>query len=53
MFTDEVLDRFYGNPRLSQVPVYAAGEAVKAFTEVLEEMREENPYATLSELFDD
>ena len=49
---DEVLERIFAHQEMQTIPLGAQSTAVKAISEVLEQMKEENPYATLSELFE-
>ena len=49
---DKVLERIFAHPEMQKIPLGAQSTAVKAISEVLEEMKEENPYATISELFE-
>lgn len=51
MFTDEVLEKIFSHPEMQKIPVGAQSTAVHVFQEVIEEIREENPYGTISELF--
>ena len=49
---DEVLERIFAHQEMQTIPLGAQSTAVKAISEVLEQIKEENPYATLSELFE-
>ncbi len=49
---DEVLERIFAHREMQTIPLGAQSTAVKAISEVLEQIKEENPYATLSELFE-
>lgn len=48
---DEILEKIFAHPDMHKIPVGAQSTAVKVFTEILEDIMEVNPYATLSELF--
>lgn len=49
---DEVLERIFSHQEMQTIPLGAQSTAVKAISEVLEQIKEENPYATVSELFE-
>lgn len=49
---DEVLERIFAHQEMQTIPLGAQSTAVKAISEVLEQIKEENPHATLSELFE-
>ena len=48
MFTDEFLERIFSNGEMQKIPIGTQSIVVKAFQEVLEDIKEENPYADLS-----
>ena len=48
MFTDEFLERIFANEEMQKIPIGCQSTAVHAFQEVLEDIREEQPYADLS-----
>lgn len=50
MFTDEFLEKIFAHPEMQKIPIGTQATAVKAFEEVIEEMKEEKPYANLAEL---
>ena len=50
MLKDEILERIFANKEMQTIPIGCQSTAVSVFEDVLEEMRKENPYATLSEL---
>lgn len=50
MFTDGVLERIFSRPELHSVPVGYQSTIIHAIEEALEDILEENPYVTLSEL---
>ena len=52
MLSDEFLTRIFSNQEMQTIPVGAQSTAVHAFEEVLEQIKEENAYATISELFE-
>lgn len=50
MFKDEVLEKIFAHPEMQKIPVGCQSTAVHVFQEVLEEIKGENPYGTISEL---
>lgn len=50
MFIDEVLEKIFAHPEMQKIPIGCQSTAVHVFQEVLEEIKEENPYGTISEL---
>ena len=52
MLSDDFLTRLFSSAEMQTIPVGAQSTAVHAMEEVLEEMRKENPYVTISELFE-
>lgn len=50
MFKDEVLEKIFAHPEMQKIPIGCQSTAVHVFQEVLEEIEEENPYGTISEL---
>lgn len=48
MLTDEFLERVFANKEMQKMPIGCQSTAVHAFQEVLEDIKEENPYAELS-----
>lgn len=51
MLKDEILERIFANKEMQTIPIGCQSTAVSVFEDVLEELRKESPYATLSELF--
>lgn len=51
MFKDEVLERFFSDYEMQTIPLGTQSTAISVVERVLEQMKEENPYATISELF--
>lgn len=51
MFNDETLEKFFAHPDMVKIPIGCQSTAVHAFEEILEDIMEENQYATISELF--
>lgn len=53
MLKDEILEKIFSNKEMQMIPIGTQATAVSVFEYVLEELRKENPYATLSELLTD
>ena len=53
MIKDEILEKIFSNKEMQTIPIGTQATAVSVFEYVLEELRKENPYASLSELFAD
>ena len=53
MLKDEILEKIFSNKEMQKIPIGCQSTAVSVFEDVLEELRKENPYASLSELFAD
>ena len=47
---DEILERIFANKEMQTIPIGCQSTAVSVFENVLEELRKENPYATISDL---
>lgn len=52
MLSDDFLTKIFSHPEMQKIPVGAQSTAVHAMEDVLEEIRKENPYGTISELFE-
>lgn len=53
MFSDETLEKFFSHKEMQTIPVGAQSTTVHVFEEILEDILEVNPYASISELFTD
>ena len=53
MLKDEILEKIFSNKEMQKIPIGTQATAVSVFENVLEELRKENPYATLSDLSTD
>ena len=53
MLSDKFLERIFSNKEMQMLPIGYQSTAVHALQTVLEEMKEENPYESISELFSD
>lgn len=50
MLSDKVLEIILKNPKMWKIPQGTQALAIDAFNDAIEEIVEENPYATVSEL---
>ena len=50
MLKDEILEKIFANKEMQMIPIGCQSTAVSVFENVLEELRKENPYATISAL---
>ena len=50
MLKDEILEKIFSNKEMQMIPIGCQSTAVSVFEDVLEELRRENPYATISDL---
>ena len=53
MLKDEILEKIFSNKEMQMIPIGCQSTAVSVFEQVLEDIRKENPYAAISELFAD
>ena len=53
MLKDEILEKIFSNKEMQIIPIGCQSTAVSVFEQVLEDIRKENPYATISELLTD
>lgn len=51
MFTNAVLEKIFAHEEMQKIPVGCQSTAVHVFEEILEDILEVNPYASISELF--
>lgn len=51
MFKDEILEHIFADKELQTIPIGCQSTAISVIERILNEIREENPYATVSELF--
>ena len=52
MFKEEIMDKYFSNKHTKNVPILFEHECLTAIEQVLEEIKEENLYVTVSELFE-
>ena len=50
MFSDQILEKIFADKEMQTIPIGCQSTAVNVFERVLESIREENPYANISEL---
>lgn len=48
MLNDNILERIFANKEMQTIPIGCQSTAVSVFEQILEEIKEENPYADLS-----
>ena len=48
---EEVLEKIFSNKEMQKIPVGCQSTAVNVFEETLKRIKEENPYASVSDLF--
>ncbi len=53
MLSDEILEQIFSDKEMQKIPIGTQATAVNVMERVLEEIKEGNPYATISELFAD
>ena len=53
MLKDEILEKIFAHKEMQMLPIGCQSTSVSVFEDVLEELRKENRYAILSELFAD
>lgn len=51
MFSDSILEKIFSDKEIQKIPIGCQSTAVSAMERVFEKIKEENPYATISELF--
>ena len=50
MLKDEILEKIFSNKEMQMIPIGCQSTAVSVFEDVLEKLRKENPYATISDI---
>ena len=53
MLKDEILEKIFANKEMQTIPIGCQSTAVSVFENVLEELRKENPYATIIDLIEE
>lgn len=51
MFSDAILEKIFAHKEMQKIPVGCQSTAVHVFEEILEDILEVNPYATIQSLF--
>lgn len=51
MFNDLILEKIFTHEEMQKIPIGTQATAVHVFEEILEDILEENPYVSLSDLF--
>ena len=51
MFNDDLLCKIFAHKEMQKIPVGFQSTAVHVFDEILEDILEENPYGSISDLF--
>lgn len=52
MFSDRVLDKIYSDKSLNTVPVEYTSKVIAVVQDAIEQIKEEEPYVSISELFE-
>lgn len=52
MFSDDILCKIFAHEEMQKIPVGAQATSVHVFEEILEDILEVNPYATVQSLFE-
>ena len=52
MFSDQILEKICADKEMQTIPIGCQSTAVNVFERVIESIMEENPYATLIDLFE-
>ena len=53
MLKDEILEKIFSNKEMQMIPIGCQSTAVSVFEDMLEELRKENPYAAINDLFEE
>lgn len=51
MFSEKILEKIFADREMQTIPIGCQSTAIHVMEHILEEIKEENPYASLSELF--
>lgn len=51
MLSQDTNIRFYSHPKMCQLPIGTQSEMMSIFEDILNDVKEENPYVTVSELY--
>lgn len=50
MFSENLLEKIFADKEMQKIPIGCQSTAISVIERVLEEIKEENPYATLSDI---
>lgn len=50
MLRDDLLEKIFADKEMQTIPIGAQSTAISVVERILEEIKEENPYATLSDI---
>lgn len=50
MFSDEILERIFAASEMKTIPIGCQSTAISVIERILEEVKETNPYASLSDV---
>ena len=53
MLKDEILEQIFADKEMQMIPIGCQSTAVSVFEKILKDVRKENPYADISDLFAD
>ena len=53
MLKDEILEQIFSDKEMQMIPIGCQSTAVSVFEDVLEELRKENPYATIIDMLEE
>lgn len=53
MLKEEIIEKYYCSNYTHNIPIIFTCECLTAIERILEDVRKENPYASLAELFDE
>lgn len=51
MFRDDLLEKIFSDKEMQKIPIGTQATAVSVIERILEQVKEGNPYASLSDLF--
>lgn len=50
MFSDEILEKIFSDREMKTIPVGCQSTAISVIERILDDIKEKNPYVTISEL---
>lgn len=51
MFADKILEKIFADKEMQTIPIGCQSTAISVIERILEEIKEEDPYGSISELF--